>query len=307
MMTVIDTNMFKNGLLREVQALLDQTGQKHPPFNPELLAPYRKVIEIRRQKLMVPGILTPVKKGFIISLNSDDSVRRQRSTCAHEIAHTFFYDITTSPPSQIKVRGYKAKQFGLEEDTCNQLAEEILMPTHAVREVTAEFPHPLMKSFVKLMSSFDVSSELLAWRLRRLKVWRAIIILFAQKNFGARLTPVALTKESTIVSQHKDLAHRTWQPLQVWKVFKHPDYKHIRVRPGLPISENLSPVVAFRSGAEVVTKEYWELGGLKGDFLIQSRRFEGRPPHVASIVVPDDEYARFLLSIVPLQSQPMLF
>lgn len=306
-MTVVDMTSIKNRLLREVQALLDQAGQRHPPFNPELMAPYRRVIEIRHQKLTLPGMLTPVKEGFVISLNSGDPPRRQRFNCAHEIAHTFLYDITTSPPTRIRLRGHKAAKFGLEEDICNQLAEEILMPEHAIRDVLAHFPHPIMKSFVALMNKFDVSSELLAWRLRRLRAWRTVTILFAQRDFGVRRTPLPLAKESAILHQQKDLGLRAWQPLQVWKVFKHPDYKHMRIRLGLPISENLSPVVAFRSGAEVVTKEYWDLGGLKGNFLVQSRRFEGRPPHVVSMVAPDDEYGRFLLSIVSLQSQPMLF
>lgn len=306
-MTVVDTTSIKSRLLGEIRPLLDQSGQQHPPFNPELMAPYRRVVEIRHQKLTVPAMLTPIKEGFVISLNSDDPARRQRSNCAHEIAHTFLYDITTSPPTQIRLRGRKAAQFGLEEDICNQLAEEILMPEHAMRDALACFPHPLMKSFVALMNKFDVSTELLAWRLRRLRAWRVITILFAQRDFGVRPTPLPLTKESAILHQHERLELGGWQPLQVWKVFKHPDYKHVRVRPGLPISEKLGPAIAFRSGTEVVTKEYWELGGLKGDFLVQSRRFEGRPPHVISIVVPDDEYAHFLLSIVSLQSQPMLF
>lgn len=306
-MSVIDTNTLKNGLLKEVRALLGQSGQGHPPFNPELMAPYRKVIEIRRRKLGVPGMLTPVKEGFVISLNSDDPPRRQRLNCAHEIAHTFLYDLTNSPPSRIRLRGYKAGKFGLEEDICNQLAEELLMPEHVIREALAIFCHPLIRSFVALMNQFDVSSELLAWRLRRLGAWRAIIILFAQKDFGMRPTPKSLIKESTIIDQHKGSEPKVWRPLQVWKVFKHPDYKHIRIRPGLPVNNKLSPAVAFQSGVEIITKEYWELGGLKGDSLVQSRRFEGRPPHVVSIVVPDDKYGRFLLSIVPLQSQPMLF
>ncbi len=148
--------------------------------------------------------------------------------------------------------------------------------------------------------------ELLAWRLRRLRAWRTVIIFFAQRDFGVRRTPLPLAKESAILHQRKDLELGAWRPLQVWKVFKHPDYKHIRIRPGLPISETLSPTIAFRSRTEAITKEYWNLGGLKGDFLVQSRRFEGRPPHVVSMVMPDDEYASLLLSIVSLQSQPLL-
>ena len=288
----IDTNHVQKHLLQDIRVLLDKTGQKYPPFKPELIAPYRKVVEIRREKLKVPGILIPIKEGFVIKLNADDPPARQRVTYAHEIVHTFFYDTAVSPPSKVS---HEAGQFGHEEKICNYLAGELLMPEEAARKVMAQFDYPSMKAFVTLMNLFNVSSEFLAWRLGILKAWRAIIILFAQRDSPSHRGPPSLRKEA--------LAPLDGKPLRVWKTFKHGDYWRVRIQPGLPIGEKLSPAIAFRSGVEVVMKEYWELGQLKGDFLIQSRRFEGRPTHVVSIVLSDDKYDDFLLSKVPQQTQ----
>lgn len=299
----VDTHQMKQHLLREVRTLIDKSGQRHPPFKPELIAPFRKVREIHSDKLQMPGMLIPVKDGFIIKLNSDDPIRRQRVTCAHEIAHTFFYDLTTSRPSKVSQRVGK---WG-EEGICNFLAEEMIMPEKSVHQVIAQFAYPSMKAFVTLMNQFDVSSEFITWRLHRLKIWHAIIILFAPEEFRGRRSPLAFKREASATIENDNRSSPDGQLLRVWKASKHPDYPQIRIRQGLPISPELGPAIAFRSGVDIIAREYWELGGLKGSFVVQSRRFEGRPPHVVSIFLPDDKYEDPVAGKIRQQTQLALF
>lgn len=58
---------------------------------------------------------------------------RDRFTYAHEIAHSFFYDLTTSPPKRIAPRVYHNE----EEFVCNLIARELLLPKELLRaEIT---------------------------------------------------------------------------------------------------------------------------------------------------------------------------
>lgn len=299
-MSHVDPERWKQRVFQEIHRLLEATGQSSPPFDPEPLAPFRRVTDIKREKLHTHGMLIPVKDGFVIKLNSDTPRTRQRNACAHEIAHTFFYDLTASPPRRMD---YGTGRYGYEENTCNELAGEILMPQEVTCQTLAQFDYPSIKAFATLMSQFDVSSEFLAWRLHRLKAWRVITVFFAPRGSYSRYSRSHLEDASFQLPQDSPTKPLETQPLQVWKVFKHPDYRRIRIRPGLFIDDRLGPTIAFRTGTEVILQEHWELGGLKGNFLAQSRRFEGRPAHVVSILLLDDEYKNIAFSNIKQRTQ----
>lgn len=299
-MSQVDLERWKQHISQEIHRLLEATGQNCPPFDPEPLAPFRRVTDIRREKLHTHGMLIPVKDGFVIKLNSDTPRTRQRSTCAHEIAHTFFYDLSASPPRRMD---YGTGRYGYEENMCNELTGEILMPEEVTRQTLAQFDYPSIRAFATLMSQFDVSSEFLAWRLHMLKTWRVIVVFFAPRGSYSRYGRSQLEEEAFRLPQDSAAKPLEAQPLQVWKVFKHADYRRIRIRLGLFIDERLSPTIAFRTGTEVILQEYWELGGLKGNFLAQSRRFEGRPRHVVSILLLNDEYKNIAFGNIEQRSQ----
>ena len=79
-------------LSKQAASLLAKSGQAEPPFNPQkALPPTVKRVELAR--LSRDGMLIPVQGGFIIKINSLKPLVRQNFTCAHEIGHTFFYDL----------------------------------------------------------------------------------------------------------------------------------------------------------------------------------------------------------------------
>ncbi|MHC1600041.1 MAG: hypothetical protein ACXQS5_04380 [Candidatus Methanospirareceae archaeon] len=50
-------SVVKNALFDEVENLVDKTGQKIPPVNPEIVAKERKVIEIERVALDTDALI----------------------------------------------------------------------------------------------------------------------------------------------------------------------------------------------------------------------------------------------------------
>jgi hypothetical protein len=180
-------------LFKQAKTLLLKSGQSKPPFDPRKALP-PSVIRIEVVPLSRDGLLIPVYGGFIIKLNSRKHSVRQRFVCAHEIAHTFFYDISGSRPW----RPTKSlSSYWAEEDLCYQFAEEMLMPSHEITNI-AHTLRPSIENFLRIRRMFDVSNESLSRRLARLNLWRCLFILLASES-----NLVAL-KKKTVVRKHHD-------------------------------------------------------------------------------------------------------
>ncbi|MSU58416.1 MAG: ImmA/IrrE family metallo-endopeptidase [Pedosphaera sp.] len=105
---------------------------------------------IRFVPLPVPGCLCSVSKGFDIFvqthakdsqnllekfLNGKDSQLpvRHRFTIAHEIAHTYFYDLSKQPPS-MQFPPNTAKELRRMEEACDAIANRMLLPRFILEE-----------------------------------------------------------------------------------------------------------------------------------------------------------------------------
>jgi len=162
----------KEFLLQQAIKLLNESGQRKPPFDPQKAIPLSvKRVEITR--LSRDGMLIPVEGGFILKLNSERPMVRQNFACAHEIGHTFFYDLSGPRPW----RPYESmSSYWAEEDLCYQFAEEMLMPCSEITRIGSKIP-PSLASFQRLLTTFQVSVEALARRIRRLSLWKCILIV----------------------------------------------------------------------------------------------------------------------------------
>jgi len=180
-------------LFSQAKTLLLKSDQVKPPFDPRKALP-TSVLRIETVPLSRGGMLIPVEGGFVIKLNSRSHLVRQKFVCAHEIAHTFFYDNSGPRPWRPT---QSLSSYWAEEDLCYQFAEEMLMPSHEITSI-ARTLSPSVSNFLKLRSTFDVSNEALARRIARLNLWRCIIILLASES-----NPVALRKK-TVVCKHRE-------------------------------------------------------------------------------------------------------
>lgn len=78
--------------------------------------------------------------GFRVRIASGPNTSRTRFTIAHEIGHTFFYDLRALPPKRFgdvdspsAVLPFRYGNSKLEEDFCDALASELLLPEESAR------------------------------------------------------------------------------------------------------------------------------------------------------------------------------
>jgi hypothetical protein len=164
----------KDYLIGQASSLLIKSGQVRPPYDPGKAVP-PSVKRIDMAILSRDGMLIPVDGGFIIRLNSQRPLVRQRFACAHEIGHTFFYDISGMRPWR---PSQSVSSYWVEEDLCYQFAEEMLMPCREIQRITGGLS-PAIDNLLQIRDIFGVSSEALCRRIARLNLWRCILLILA--------------------------------------------------------------------------------------------------------------------------------
>jgi hypothetical protein len=138
--------------------------------------PFDKYLELRnvmdvsyRHDFGFEGKIEPIgttyMDGFRIVLNRSSSGSRSRYTLAHELCHTFFYELV--PEIKFLARPIDP----VEERLCNIGAAELLMPEKLVmREAKGQ---PICLGTLEgLAALFRVSNEAMVLRLIQLKLWQ---------------------------------------------------------------------------------------------------------------------------------------
>ena len=258
----------KKALFDDAENLVAKTGQNTPPINPEIVAQERKVIEIERAALDTDALIVPCKGGFLMKINNKLPVVRQRFACAHEIAHTYFFDLEKDPPSKPYRRS--TSRYWVEEGMCYELGRRILMPTEMIRTWMDNATPPYIKDFRAMMRSFFVSGELLAYRIHDLATWNVLMLIFE-------------------VSDNNNNAGNG--AISLYKVLKSGDVKHVHVaRRGLKVKD---PVLyellsrAFKGKKEVVEEKdlHISIGNLKREIASFGASYIGSyPPKVIAIL-----------------------
>jgi len=175
-------NHVKRALFADIELLVEQTGQYQPPINPEIVAAQRKIIAIEKAPLDTDALIVPCKGGFLMKINNTLPIVRQRFACAHETAHTYFFDLANDPPSKPYKRS--TTRYWVEEGLCYDLARRILMPTDMIEKRAKDASPPYIGAFKDMMGTFLVSGELLAHRIRDLDTWDTLMLIF-QNTEGA--------------------------------------------------------------------------------------------------------------------------
>lgn len=219
--------------LREATTLLAESCQRQPPLNPLVAFPLRKIYECEWVDHLSgdrEAELLPVDNGFVLrirrsqgSLHSGLAAEvdtRVRTTMAHEIGHTFFFDIEAHPPRHALGLGYDLatgvdshpdKQR--EEWWCFDFAREFLLPTHLLRYEVSRIP--TLDEALKLKKRYRVS-----WNL----LFRKLIHDMAQwRNCAAFLGRLASDKTMAVTRVWKS---REFGKLNVSEYLREIDLKH---------------------------------------------------------------------------------
>jgi hypothetical protein len=162
--------------------LLARSHQQSPPVS------LREVLRQERIKLSfvrgldVEGRLQCQNQGFTIEIN--ERLRaypaRLRFTVAHELGHTLFYDVTSSPPLKQIPSSFQSKA---EESLCNDFARELLIPYSYLSAFQDRYMNAPEIQRIQLLEQIcrecAVAREAVAFHLIRNVCWWDAILVFA--------------------------------------------------------------------------------------------------------------------------------
>lgn len=156
--------------LKQLDRRMEPYLRKRRVFNVEYVA-----------NLSYDGAVFPLGEafadGFRIVLKRGCPSTRTRFTLAHELCHTFFYEIVP----ELKFEKHEADPG--EERLCNLGAAELLMPSHALKR-EAKAVGASLDSLTRLASLFDVSLEAMLLRLRSTAGWRCELSAWRRATGG---------------------------------------------------------------------------------------------------------------------------
>jgi len=163
---------------RIAEGLLDATRQAEPPIELGSIARLRCVTKtVYKSDIKTLGTLQRVNDGFLILLQRDLHWFARREFWAHEIAHTFFYDIDARPPKRLLSTKGREEEF-----ICELLAREILIPRTQLSDALRG-EDPSLASLIGLSKRFKTTISTMANRvIGDLRSWATILILCEQRE-----------------------------------------------------------------------------------------------------------------------------
>ncbi len=218
-------------LLTKAESLASTVSKNEFPVLLRPLAERRKVTSVDFCPLLVDAMLTTHPEGFRILLNSDggrdqelkeryrnESKRkllqpRLRFSIAHELAHTFFYDLTGESPKLSKKFKSGGGQTELEnlERYCNTIASHLLLPTQMLSDAFLRIKAITPESILELAQTTGVSLPALLFRLDKSdslfikKYFRGCIVLVAQHDEELKIRAVAKPRSLIIARQLRQM------------------------------------------------------------------------------------------------------
>jgi hypothetical protein len=127
------------------------------------------------------GFIQPIGKryedGFHLA-TKPGTLTRKRFTIAHELCHTFFYELVP----EIKYRPQNMDE--LEERLCNYGASELLIPADSLKR-RIDIQKPSLTALRDMSRDYGVSMEAMLLRLRSLKLWRCDLSIWHHKSDGS--------------------------------------------------------------------------------------------------------------------------
>ncbi len=153
----------------EAATALRSSAQVHePPIDVDRILPLRKIVNksFFNSTDSPEAVLVPTHQGFTIRLRPGLHPTRTKFSEAHEIAHTFFYDISKHPPQRLLAFSSSVLANRKEEGICNDFARELLMPLELVRLYADRFQGLSSWDLLQnVKAKFAVSTEVAARRL----------------------------------------------------------------------------------------------------------------------------------------------
>jgi len=167
----------KKRILAHIYNLQESSNNVTPPFDPRVLFEDRKILSLNYGVLPFgkEAALTPVNGGFVISIDKQKSknIRHERFSIAHEIGHTFFFDLNSKMP-KLRFDSARAKS-SVQEGYSSEIAGAILVPDTSLSSYVKTLDlEPSISNLHHLRRVFHVSLEAIRKRLMSLGIWDCI-------------------------------------------------------------------------------------------------------------------------------------
>lgn len=209
--------------LGETERLRALVGQRRPPFDPFKILPLREIHSFDWRDTLPPSLLAqlrPDDRGFALLLRppgrtaahrpvlSNRQYRerdpRIRLTVAHELGHTYFYDMKRRPPRPLLggfgMTAEDNESEQKEEWWCFDFARELLYPSKWARRVTTPTRFPTLTEASRLRKVFGVSWDIVFRRqIQDLGLWKDCAAFKLESAPGA-VRIVAVWKSASLKS-----------------------------------------------------------------------------------------------------------
>lgn len=160
--------------------VLDQTAPTSIPVNLAAIARFSGVLSVELRPMVIEGCIEPLPGGFTIyikdrsfqsvRLNDDPGLAylkpRQRFTLAHEIVHTFFYDLGRDTPV-LQKNAPRRKE--ILERLCQNGAGQLIVPDRALAKLLNKRSPLSANLAVQLARKFGASPEVMIRRIDELE------------------------------------------------------------------------------------------------------------------------------------------
>ncbi len=160
-------------IAQAAESLVNKVGVLEAPISYrdlEKMAAHRMIKQISKMKMNCGGSLIPIRGGFLVQLDSAQNERMTRTSFAHEIGHTFFYDTGRDVPRPIYWDTGGSRNVRAEEGLSWVAARTMLAPTQMLQGfLKQDESWPNIHGLLSLIRKFDVSPQIMIRRLQDLE------------------------------------------------------------------------------------------------------------------------------------------
>jgi hypothetical protein len=165
-----------------VRAAFPDLQELSLPIHLGRLGALRGVTDIVKKDLAYDGIISGTAQGsYVIQVNSQQPESRRRFTIAHELGHTFFFDLDSGIRERVRDGNLdQVSRSDPEELLCNHAAAEILMPRQQFGELIRK-TGPGSEVLVRLAKTFGVSVQASTRRLIQMLPLKLVVVQWEYK------------------------------------------------------------------------------------------------------------------------------
>lgn len=165
------------GMQRLAANLIDDAGFSGPPFDPEMLASMRNVIDVQRVPMTGAARLFPDGRYLRIEVNQDHSPGKQNFSIDHESSHTLIPTYAAAPINDVETGTFHENSE--EELLCDIGAAALLLDPRWLAGFAYE-ASPSIAFLQGMATTFTASLEATARQLAAVCPWPAAFVFWEE-------------------------------------------------------------------------------------------------------------------------------